>query len=102
MNSFPSFPYTSRKVQEGTTTTPSSSSLPPPPPIDYPEPTASPAYNPAAAAYYNDGLNLYPSYGSGFSGKAAARQRPKVRSNAGKIDGVKQHEHAGRVGWCTR
>ena len=82
---FPSFPYTSRKIQEGSVTTLSGAGT------DYPAPTGSP--DGANYPYYpppDPGHALYASYGAAssavFSPKSlqSPRQRTKVRSNAGK------------------
>ncbi len=109
--SFPSFPYTSRKIQEGTAGSQVlgfASPLPPPPPTSsssHIDPAPSSATPPSSSYPHYYSSDLYSGYPTGASGPASmfgsscsgvgggmsgakglqpARPRSKVRSNAGK------------------
>jgi hypothetical protein len=105
--SFPSFPYTSRKIQEGTAGSQVlgfASPLPPPPPTDSAPSSATPPSSSSSYPHYYSS-DLYTGYPTGAGGPASmfgsscsgvgggmtgakglqpARPRSKVRSNAGK------------------
>jgi hypothetical protein len=106
--SFPSFPYTSRKIQEGTAGSQVlgfASPLPPPPPTDSAPSSATPPSSSSSSYPHYYSSDLYTGYPTGAGGPASmfgsscsgvgggmsgakglqpARPRSKVRSNAGK------------------